>query len=104
MLAGQPVLAIARGTDGFPKVTHVSMVGHILHGEAAGAAAAAVGHAFDLDEVRLAEVQQSSIVCNLLHVPALHQGQPANEQRQALTPCTRQGLLLTGPAVCISHK
>lgn len=51
VLARQPILAVARCADGLAELTDVGMVGHILHGQAACAAAATVGHPLDFNEV-----------------------------------------------------
>lgn len=56
VFTGQPILAITSLADSFSELAHVSMVGYVLHGQAAGAAAAAIGDALDLDEVWLAQV------------------------------------------------
>lgn len=77
MLTSKSILSTPCHADGFAKLTDISMVGHILHGEAAGPAAATVGDPLDLNEIRLTQVQQGSIVGDLIHIPAFHQCQPA---------------------------
>ena len=82
MLTSQPILPITSLANSLSKLTHISMVWHILHGQAACSTAATVSHALDLYEVGLAQVQQGSVVGNLLHVPAFHKRQPIHEHEQ----------------------
>ncbi len=82
MLTSQAILPVASLANRLSKLTHVSMVWHILHGQAACSAAAAVSHTLDLYEVGLAQVQQGSVVGNLLHVPAFHKRQSIQEHKQ----------------------
>lgn len=56
VFTGQPILSVTSLADSFSKLAHISMVGYILHRQAACTAAATVGDALYLYEVWLAQV------------------------------------------------